>query len=118
MIWSVSMLSAGSTTVPEVSVVKRSIGWAPPSGELAGVGHPPAHGARGRSEWARKERTGAGSLTAFEVAIARADGVLATSDDIAIHAEAHGTAGFAPFGTGIEKHAVEAFCLGRTLHLL
>src|SRR6516225_8610406 len=105
MIWSVSMLAAGSTTVPDVSVVTRSMAEL----QLARVGHPPAHRARRGRERARQQRARAGALAALEVAIARADRVLAPSDHIAVHAQAHGAAGFAPLGARIQEHAVETF---------
>src|SRR5205807_845554 len=61
MIWSVSMLAAGSTTVREVSVVKGSIvlprgGW--PLHQLARIGDPAAHRAGGAAQ-VREPRIGA-----------------------------------------------------------
>src|SRR6516162_11294789 len=111
------MLAAGSTTVREVSVVKGSI-CASRSAELARIGHPPAQCAGGGGEWAREQGAGTGSLAALEIAVAGADGVLATPDHIAVHAKAHGAARLAPLGAGLEEHAVEPFRLGGTLHLL
>src|SRR5215469_10707659 len=107
MIWSVSMLAAGSTTVREVSVLKGSIGWDRLSAELARIRHAPAHGAGRGSERAGEQRAGAGALAALEVAVAGADGVLASPDDIAVHAEAHRATGLAPLGARFEEHPVE-----------
>src|SRR5438270_1410978 len=121
MIWSVSMLAAGSTTVREVSVVKGSIvlprgGW--PLHQLARIGDPAAHRAGRGGEGAREEGACAASLAAFEIAIAGAHAVLAAPDHIAVHAEAHGAARFAPLRARFEEHPIEAFGLRLTLDLL
>src|SRR5207237_292117 len=60
----------------------------------------------------------AASLAAFEIAIAGAHAVLAAPDHIAVHAEAHGAARFAPLRARFEEHPIEAFRLRLTLDLL
>src|SRR5438874_4768653 len=75
MIWSVSMLAAGSTTVREVSVVKGSI-VRPRTKvalhQLARIGDPAAHRAGRGGEGAREEGACARTLAAFFFSMAEA----------------------------------------------
>src|SRR3984893_4747907 len=112
------MLAPGSTTVREVRVVNGSIIKARVSQQLARIGDPAAHRTGGCGEGTREQRARTAPLAALEVAVAGADGVLAASDHITVHAEAHGATRFAPLGTGLEKHAVEAFRFRLSLDLL
>src|SRR3984893_15545771 len=112
------MLAPGSTTVREVRVVNGSIVKARVSQQLARIRDPAAHRTGGCSEGTREQRARTASLAAFEVAVAGADGVLAASDHIAVHAGAQGAARFAPRGARLEKHAVEAFRFRLSLDLL
>ena len=88
------------------------------SQEFARIGDAAAHGRGGRRGRAREQRARADALAAFEIAVARADAVLAVVDEVAVHAEAHRAAGFAPFGAGIDEHLREARALGFALDLL
>src|SRR5207248_4493640 len=116
MIWSVSMLAAGSTTVREVSVVKGSIVLPRTKvalHQLARIGDPAAHRAGRGGEGAREEGACAASLAAFEIAIAGAHAVLAAPDHIAVHAEAHGAARVAPPRAPLAEHPKRARSGGR-----
>src|SRR5436190_23110601 len=80
MIWSVSMLAAGSTTVREVSVVKGSIVLPRTKvalHQLARIGDPAAHRAGRGGEGAREEGACAASLAALELGLVGATEVLA-----------------------------------------
>src|SRR5579859_114833 len=113
------MLVAGSTTVREVKAVKGSMTSRPlPLHELARVRDAAAQRAGRGGERAREERARPRALTALEVAVAGAHGVLPARHHIAVHAEAHRAAGFAPLGAGLEEHAVEALGFRGALHLL
>src|SRR5882724_6654411 len=117
MIWSVSMLVRGMTTVPERMMRIGSMG-APSVEEVARVGDAPGDRARGGRDRAREQRAGADALAALEVAVAGADAVRALAHEVAVHAEAHRAAGLAPVGAGLGEHAVEAFGFGLALDLL
>src|SRR5207244_11660280 len=112
MIWSVSMLAAGSTTVREVSAGKGSI-VRPRTKvalhQLAWIGDPAAHRAGRGGEGAREEGASAASLAAFEIAIAGAHAVLAAPYHIAVRAENHGAARFALFPARFEEPPIWSF---------
>src|SRR6266853_1696492 len=112
------MLAPASTTVRELRIVNGSMTPAADSHELARIGDPAAYRAGGCGERTCEQRARAAPLAALEVAVAGADGVLAASDHIAVHAETHGAARFAPLGAGLEKHAVEPFRFRLSLDLL
>src|SRR5262245_7001951 len=113
MIWSVSMLVTGSATVREricltagMCLVGREFPW---------VGYAAADRRGGRGFGRGEQRARAGSLAAFEVAVARADGIVARGHEVAVHAEAHRAAALAPLGAGVEEHAMQSFRFGRAL---
>src|SRR5205085_665998 len=56
------------------------------------------------------------SLPSLEVAVRRRRHALALAREIAVHADAHRASRLAPLETGVEKHAVQAFCFRRLLH--
>src|SRR5450432_1919196 len=119
MIWSMSMLAAGMTTVREVRDVNGSmVGWASRSEQFARVGDPAGERTGGRGDRACEQRAGTGALAPLEVAVAGADGVLPAPHQVAVHPEAHGAAGFAPLRAGIEEHPVKALGLGLALDVL
>ena len=60
----------------------------------------------------------ASPLAPFEVAIAGGGAALAGSQDIGVHAQAHGAAGLAPVKTSGAKDFIETFLFGLLLHLL
>src|SRR5688500_941050 len=78
MIWSVSTSSRGRTTTRDASVVNGLIGSGSVE-ELARVGDRAGDRGRRRGERAGEEGAAAGTLTALEVAVARAHGVLAAA---------------------------------------
>src|SRR5581483_12326760 len=100
MIWSVSMLLAGSTTVRErkfaIPLTRRprsplrQLSWQ----QLAWIGDATAHRAGRGGQGACQQGAGTGALAAFEVAIARAHGIFPARHEISVHAEAHRAAGF------------------------
>src|SRR6266853_4633071 len=112
------MLAPASTTVRELRIVNGSMTPAADSDELARIGDPAAYRAGGCGERTSAQCARAAPLAALEVAVAGADGVLAASDHIAVHAETHGAARFAPLGAGLEKHAIEALSFRLSLDLL
>src|SRR6185295_9364087 len=120
MIWSVSMLVAGMTTVRDRILVTGCMccGFPDSVQELARIRDPTADCGRGCGRRAREQRPRAGALTAFEIAIARAHAVLPGRDQVAVHAEAHRTAGFAPLGPGVDEHLSDSAPLGLELDLL
>src|SRR4051812_48057143 len=65
-----------------------------------------------------EERPAALALTALEVAVRRADRVLAGGELIAVHRDAHRAAGFAPLCAGGPEDLVETLALGLPLHLV
>src|SRR3546814_14617365 len=68
-----------------------------------------------RSSRQRRGQEGARALAlaALEVAIAGRDRELPRADQIAVHGDAHGTAGHAPLGAGRAHDRVDAFVLDR-----
>src|SRR6185437_3340740 len=100
------MLSSASTAVRERMVRIGSMSALPSARQqLARIGHAPANGGGRRGERAREQRACADTLATFEIAIARADGILAAADQITVHAEAHRAARFAPFGARVDEHS-------------
>ena len=75
-------------------------------------------GAGGSSKWAGEERASALALASFEVTIAGGDAVLAGRKLIAVHRDAHGAAGLAPFAAGGGEDFGQAFGDGLALHVL
>src|SRR3546814_15531786 len=67
-----------------------------------------------RSSRQRRGQEGARALAlaALEVAIAGRDRELPRADQIAVHGDAHGTAGHAPLGAGRAHDRVDAFVFG------
>src|SRR5438552_1522324 len=57
----------------------------------------------------------AASLTPFEVAIAGGGTALAGLQNVRVHAQAHGTSGFAPLKTRLLENAMQPLPLGRML---
>src|SRR4051812_12189861 len=86
--------------------------------QRARVRHLAADRGRGRGERAGEERPAALALAALEVAVARAHGVLAGPELVAVHRDAHRAAGLAPLGARRAEDLVEPFALGLRLHLL
>src|SRR5258708_5609476 len=62
-------------------------------------------------------RASADALPPFEIAVRGARAALPRCELVRIHAEAHGAAGIAPFKSGFEQNAVQAFALGLFFHL-
>ena len=86
--------------------------------KVAWIRHFAGDGSSSSSGGTRQQCSGACALPSFEVAIARADCVLAFIDEITIHADAHRAARLAPLGTCIRKDFCEAPCFGFALDLL
>src|SRR5690242_1588318 len=66
----------------------------------------------------REERPAALALAALEVAVRRADRVLAGRQLVAVHRDAHRAAGLPPFGAGRAEDLVETLALRLALHLV
>src|SRR5512135_1316755 len=116
MIWSVSMLLDGITTVRERM---RLIGSMSASAqELARIGDASTHRGRRSGGGACEQGARAAALAAFEIAVAGAHAVLALRHGVAVHAEAHRAPRLAPLRTGIREHLGEAASLRLVLHLL
>src|SRR6476661_7565038 len=105
----VSILAMSSGAAIAVSVVKGSIGSVgerahvcQSAGDRCGCGHGRAHDVRER----------AGTLPPLEIAVRRRRRTRTARDRVAIGAAAHRAARVAPFETGFEKDAVEAFGFG------
>src|SRR5271169_1947726 len=58
----------------------------------------------------------AAPLPALEIAVRGGGAALAGLELVGVHGKAHGTAGLAPFETGLEEDAIEPFFLGLMLH--
>src|SRR5262245_32352119 len=108
MIWSVSILVIGRTTVRERMVEIGVMAL----GELSWIGDAAADGAGGGGCRARQQGARAGTLTAFEIAVAGAHAVLAGGNGVAVHADTHGAAGFPPFGAGFLEDAMQSLGFG------
>ena len=61
-------------------------------------------------------RSTATSLTAFKVAIAGRSAAFAGLQDVGIHSQAHRTARFPPFETGVTKYSIDSFRLSVMLN--
>src|ERR1039457_3670614 len=84
--------------------------------ELAHVRDVPGNrGGNGPSR-ARPMSACARPLPPNEVAVGSGDGSFARRDDVAIGAEAHGTAGLAPFEARVEKFTMQALAFRRAPH--
>src|SRR5512135_3157676 len=86
--------------------------------KLAWIGNVPRDRRCRSDERTRQHRAHARTLPALEIAVARADDELARLADVAVHAQAHRAAGFAPFGAGGAEDFVQAFAFGVALDLL
>ena len=107
MIWSVSMFVAGSTTVRERMTVTGCMALlALQRRNSRGSVIRPRTAAAAAVSGTREQRARARALPALEVAIARADAVLARRDQVAVHAEAHRAAGLAPLGARVDEDLV------------
>src|SRR3982750_2365222 len=115
MIWSVSMLLVGRTTVREWMVFTAGMLV---RSEFARVGDAATNGRSGGGFGTGEQGARTHALSPLEIAIAGADGVVPRRHEVAIHSEAHRAAALAPFGTGVEEHAMEAFGLGSALDVL
>src|SRR5262245_38705911 len=62
--------------------------------------------------WAHQVGTAAAALAAFEIAVGGGGAALAGLEDVRVHAEAHGTARFAPFEASFAEDLVEPLILG------
>src|SRR5262245_50650338 len=91
--------AAGPTSVVSGCGIASSL-------QLAWIGERACAGGRCGSGGAREVGAAAGALTPDEVAVRCRDAALSARHDVAIGAEAHGAAGFAPFEPGIEKNPV------------
>src|SRR5688572_22185384 len=72
-------------------------------------------GSRGHHRGRHQMRACAGALAPAEIPVGGRCATLARSDEVAIDADAHRAAGFAPLETGVEEDAVETFFFGLTL---
>src|SRR4051794_17119781 len=121
MIWSVSTFSAGSGITRLLKLLNGSAMFSLPSGargDGSRIGDDAVERGCGRRQRRGEERSRALALATLEVAIARADDVLARRALVAVHGDAHAAAGFAPLGACRAEDLVEAFALRLGLHLL
>src|SRR5664280_760599 len=82
------------------------------------IGYDAGERTRGGGERRGEERSAALALAPLEVAVRGADAVLPGFELVAVHGDAHRTAGLAPLGAGSLEDFAEAFALGLSLHLL
>ena len=82
---------------------------------VAHIGEPP--GKRGGCRHCRTDQMGspAATLTAFEIAVRCRGAAFLRLDQIVVHADTHGTAGFAPFETRFLEDVSRGGGLGRWL---
>src|ERR1700677_3219900 len=78
------------------------------TGDRGGGGHHGAH----------QVRATAAALAPFEVAVAGGRTALAGSENIRIHAQAHGAAGLTPLETGGAEDLIQSLLLGLPFDLL
>src|SRR5437867_3228033 len=74
------------------------------------------HRGRRRHRGAHQMRATAGTLAAFEVAVARRCAALARLQPVGVHRQAHRATGLAPFEAGGAEHLIEPLALGLLLH--
>src|SRR6188474_1917543 len=105
MIWSVSTSERRSGTATPVCTVNFSIRA---SLQVSG-GREPAddRGRRGHG-WRDQVRAPTPALPALEVAVGRGRRTLARLERVRVHAQAHGAAGEAPLGPGVDENLVQA----------
>ena len=124
MIWSVSMSSlARATTCARLKAVngsRRSSASALPPLEKAPAGRRRARATADAAAVRRRRREGASPSPwpPLEVAVARAHGVLAGAELVAVHRDAHRASRLAPLGAGLAEDGVEPLGLGLPLHAL
>src|SRR6185437_10693036 len=85
------------------------------SAELPHIREVAGHGGGGGHRRADQMGFRAGSLAALEIAVRGRGDALAVLGAVVVHRHAVRAAGFAPFETGFEEDAVEAFLLGLVL---
>src|SRR5579864_4442763 len=108
MIWSVSTLGRGSGATSPSCARKGCIGHllvipGADVGEMSGDGCSGGHGG------AHQVGAPAASLASFKIAIAGGGAALAGREDVGIHSQTHGAAGFPPFEAGGPKDLVQTF---------
>src|SRR5207244_7520566 len=83
-----------------------------------GIGYDAVDRRNGGGQRRGEERATALALAPLEVAVRRADRVLARRELVAVHRDAHRAAGLAPLGAGRLEDLAEAFALRLALHLV
>src|SRR4051794_21223224 len=116
MIWSVSMLMRMSGAAMPVTLTSCSMVASLSIHQLAGIGDAAGERRCGDRRWARQMGPRLRPLSAFEIAVGRADDALLLQPVVARMA-AQRAAGFMPLETGVLEHRVEPFRLGRRLDL-
>src|SRR5690349_22725415 len=84
--------------------------------QLAYVGEPTGYGGGHRHRRAQEMGAGPLSLPSDEIAIGRGGAAVTRGHQIAVHADAHRTAGLAPFESGAAEDAVQPLGFGLGFH--
>src|SRR5262245_7393637 len=115
--WSVLRLATSSGQAVAVSRMNLSMraSYLSPDEQRPHVGEPPGH--RRRRYHGRRHQMGARArpLPPAEIAVGGRGAAFARRHQIAVDADAHGAARFAPFEAGVAEDAVEPFLLGLAL---
>src|ERR1700677_4640106 len=85
---------------------------------LADIREVPGNSGCSRHRGAHQVGSAAAALPPFKIAIAGRGATLTRSQDVRIHAQAHGASGLAPVETGCAKNLVQSFLFRLLLHLL
>src|SRR5579859_627215 len=110
MIWSVSTSARSSGSARPCTRVTGSIS-VEVRGQRERAQHRGGRGDRGRNE----VRASARPLTPLEVAVRGRGAALARTQDVRVHAEAHGAAGRPPLEARVAEDAIETLALGLLL---
>ena len=94
------------------------MGWNRVELPFADIGKVTGDSCRGGHHGAYQMGASAPPLSPFEVPIAGGSAAFAGSENVWIHAQAHGAAGLAPVKTGGAKDFIQTFLFGLLLHVL
>src|SRR5574344_2093507 len=112
MIWSVSTLARSSGQTRPVCWVKAFMAGPLGNVQFAYIDEVAGNRGRGSHRLADQVSTPTGPLAAFEIAVGGGGAVLATTQLVRVHGQAHRAARLAPFKTGLDKDPVQAFGFG------